>query len=587
MRLVLNARRLQMGSNHQQALAVSRNPLIAALFVVAVTAVGCAPQAAPPMAPVQPAQVEAPAPRVPKVLTIGTQRGIGSFSPFGGTLGAGYGAGIVHDLLTREVRPTVFEGVLAEMISVENGTWRLNPDGSMDTTWKLKPNVKWHDGTPFTADDMVFTATVYRDRDMGASFAGLMRAMESVSAPDALTFEIHWSTVDAKADQAPGLLPLPKHLLEESYRTNKQGLANLPYFTTDFVGLGPFKLGNWEPGIETEFVRFDDYYRGPATIDRIILRAIPDPNAMIANIMAGSVDVLVPPGPDIESAGAVKERWAGTGNQVLTQVLDSINSAYILQYRPELARPRNGLTNRDVREALYRAVDRPAMSEELTFGLAPVADSYVAPWYSFRKEVESGIPQYPYDMRRAQELLTKAGWVKGADGILVHQQTGDRFQVQLAGMERSIIQKQQPIIAQQWKALGAEVEQYVLPPALANDAKTLSTMSGPFMGRAPASRYYWDRNLHTGQIPTEANKWAGWNRPGYSTPESDRILDQLNGSIDSRERVGIIRQAVQLHMREVVFFPYMWEVEPFFALANIKIPEGKTTSYDVYEWQKS
>ena len=107
------------------------------------------------------------------------------------------------------------------------------------------------------------------------------------------------------------------------------------------------------------------------------------------------------------------------------------------------------------------------------------------------------------------------------------------------------------------------------------------------MGRAPASRYYWDRNLHSGQVPTEANNWAGWNRPGYSTPESDRILDQLNASIDPRERVGIIRQAVRLHMSEVVFFPYMWEVEPFFALASVKVPEGKTTSYDVFEWQKS
>ena len=94
-------------------------------------------------------------------------------------------------------------------------------------------------------------------------------------------------------------------------------------------------------------------------------------------------------------------------------------------------------------------------------------------------------------------------------------------------------------------------------------------------------------SIPSAQIPSETNNWAGWNRPGYTNPESDRLLDLLNGAIDPRERVNFIRQAVRLHMGEVVFFPFMWEVEPFFALANVKIPDGKTTSADVFEWQKS
>ncbi len=193
--------------------AFDRKRILSTRYVVALSCltlllmtIGCASPAGQATGPAGPA-----APKPLKVLTIGSQRGVGSFSPFGGSLGGAFATGFVHDLLTRETNPAVFEGRLAEQISIEKGTWRRNPDGTMDVTWKLQPNVRWHDDAPFTSNDLVFSFNVYKDRDMGASFAGLMRAMESVSAPDTLTFQIHYSTLDAKARPGQRQVPDRRH----------------------------------------------------------------------------------------------------------------------------------------------------------------------------------------------------------------------------------------------------------------------------------------------------------------------------------------------------------------------------------------
>src|SRR5205814_600619 len=100
-----------------------------------------------------------------------------------------------------------------------------------------------------------------------------------------------------------------------------------------------------------------------------------------------------------------------------------------------------------VREALLRAIDRPAMTDAITFGLAPVADSWVAPQHGLRAAVEAAIPRYSYDLNRARQLLAGAGWTAGPDGLQVNVSSGESFKLELAGPVRPALQKQQAIIA--------------------------------------------------------------------------------------------------------------------------------------------
>lgn len=78
----------------------------------------------------------------------------------------------------------------------------MYPDGTMDMTWRLHPGVKWHDGTPFTSDDLVFSLTLHKDADLAHAYAGTARVMQTASNPDPQTLIVRWSRIDVAALRA-------------------------------------------------------------------------------------------------------------------------------------------------------------------------------------------------------------------------------------------------------------------------------------------------------------------------------------------------------------------------------------------------
>jgi peptide/nickel transport system substrate-binding protein len=318
--------------------------------------------------------------RAPKTLTVAIQSELQGFileltqdnSRVGGVKQP---KSMVHNLLTAENDKGAFIPELAmEQLAVERGTWLLNADGTMDTIWRLRPTVKWHDGMPFTSEDLLFSFEVFRDRDITTRVGAPARLMSAARATDPLTLVVHWSAPFVEADQAPGLAPLPRHLLEDTYQNDHANFLNSPRLSTEFVGLGPYRLLQWERGSHLELARFDGYWRGTPPLDRVVVRFLGDPTTMVANILSESVDVVLPPAVDMEAAFDVKRRWEGTGNQVL--IGPSGNFRYLSpQLRPDLARPLEGLTRVEVRRALYHAMDRRALVDVHSEGLAPIADS--------------------------------------------------------------------------------------------------------------------------------------------------------------------------------------------------------------------
>src|SRR5207249_9072286 len=152
------------------------------------------------------------------------------------------------------------------------------------------------------------------------SIGGPLARMASATAPDPLTFSVHWSSIYVRANEAPGLIPIPRHLLEELYRADKANLANSPRFTTEVIGLGPYRLVNWQHDVHMEFTRFDDYFRGRPPFDTVTVRFMGDTNTLVANILAEAIDMVLPTGVDLETALEVRRRWERTGNQVYTNL---------------------------------------------------------------------------------------------------------------------------------------------------------------------------------------------------------------------------------------------------------------------------
>lgn len=530
-----------------------------------------------------------PGARAPKTLTIAVQREPATFEGYterGTESGAGIAMDIAHNrLVVRNDKGTYVPQLAVEQISVEKGTWRVNPDGTMETTWRIHPNVKWHDGSPFTSADLLFAFTLSQDPELPVPNATELRQMESASTPDPSTLVVRWGKTYVRANQAPGLIPRPRHLLEDLYRSDKAAFVNSPLFSTEFVGLGPYRMARWERGSHIEFTPFADYFLGSPPLDSVVVRYIGDPNTMVANILSGAVDVILPPSADIDAALEVQRRWEGTGNQVRFNITDDVRRLQ-LQFVPEFARPNNAITNRSVRQALYHGIDRQSLADVLTNGQAPLADSWIPPNHELRPQVEASIPKYPHDLARAQQLLAQAGWVRGADGTLAHSQSGERFETELWTTVGTGTEKEAHILADGLKAVGIRLNVYVLPAALAQDREQQSKF--PFASLTdPRWDSLYDQLLDSRSIPTAENRWSGRNRGGYANPNYDAIVDRLRVTIELRDQAALHRQLLEVGMGDVATIPLYWVVDPVFVLKGTRGPiEAVRGGWNFFAWDK-
>ena len=257
---------MQVPARLRKACWVCKPPTFLGLALLVVLT-ACAPARPSPGSSEPAASSNGAASTGPQALTIVNSNEPLSIQGFAGTnanRGSGLILAIVHSSLTAQDEHGVYQPQLAAQgVSAESGTWRLNPDGSMDVTWKLRPNVQWQDGAPFTSSDMLFTFNLKKDPLYPSVDAAVLALMASATAPDPTTFVVHWANPYWAADAAQGLVPLPEHLLAEPYaRGDPEAFINSPFFTSDFIGLGPYRLTRWERGSEMDYARFDGYFLG-------------------------------------------------------------------------------------------------------------------------------------------------------------------------------------------------------------------------------------------------------------------------------------------------------------------------------------
>ena len=128
---------------------------------------------------------------------------------------------------------------LAEAVpTLENGLWKTFPDGRMETTWTIREGARWHDGAPFTTDDLLFTATVSRDREVAILNDEAWASVEEVTALDERTITIRWREPYTSADSVFSVgttLPLPRHKLEAQYLESKADFPRLTFWLYDYV----------------------------------------------------------------------------------------------------------------------------------------------------------------------------------------------------------------------------------------------------------------------------------------------------------------------------------------------------------------
>ena len=199
--------------------------------------------------------------------------------------GAGLGAKDQH-----EIPYPVLADALPQL---DTDSWRVEPSGRMETRFQLRPGLTWHDGTPLEAEDFAFGFQADQARIKAGSGprsdlnADLVNRLESITAAGPSTLVMGWREPYAEA-ATPYVMARPRHLLKESFDQGTiESFTRDAYWTTAYVGLGPYRLTRWEPGVFIEARGFDGYALGRPRIERVVLTWSGDPNATLTRLLAG------------------------------------------------------------------------------------------------------------------------------------------------------------------------------------------------------------------------------------------------------------------------------------------------------------
>ena len=210
------------------------------LLLMAALATACAPSAGTPASP-GPQSQQSAAPKRLKAVIHGNPSVFSTILSPPGAAGSPPGLQEMEELMNAGLTNADNQGrlrpQLAEAVpSLENGQWTLLPDGGMETTWKIRSNATWHDGTPFTSDDLVFAARVGREVvEFGNAIWALV---DTVEGPDPRTVTVKWKRPFLNADSMFSRLramPLPRHLLERALLEDKATFAEQPYWVELFL----------------------------------------------------------------------------------------------------------------------------------------------------------------------------------------------------------------------------------------------------------------------------------------------------------------------------------------------------------------
>ncbi len=530
-----------------------------ALLLIGLLFVGCAPS----VPGGQPRATDyAPGVAAPKVLTVpleGEPRDPFLTSMFGGsgTIAGDLKPAVHQKLASYDDRGALLPQLAVELPAQEKGTWVLRPDGTMQTRYPLRNDVLWHDGTRLTAQDFIFGWTLTRDTELPMSTRTFASQISAIEAPDDFTITVEWSTTNplANAIVEDDLGPAPVHLLEQPYRTDKERFPQLPYWTREFIGVGPYQLTDWTPGSQLTLQAFDRFYAGRAKIDTITFRFISSDATAMANLLAGSLDGAFA-GMTFEQMVFVKNEWERAGRKPSFVPKTTHWQIMGIQFRspqtPEVLDPR-------VRRGLLHALDRQTLVNALYDGLAPVSDWFIPTDDVKWQWVSDVIARYDYDPRRAEQWFADAGWRQGADGMYGNA-AGERVLFPFWGGSGEAGERETAIIADSWKTNGVLIEQIVRPAELQQDLRLRASFPALETTSIPVKFPGTIQRAHGPRCPTEQTRWSGGNRGCYQNAEMDRIIDGLSIAVDPAEQRRLYRDLVKMQTEELPLLPLYFKV---------------------------
>jgi peptide/nickel transport system substrate-binding protein len=455
----------------------------------------------------------------------------------------------------------------AEVPSLQNGG--VAKDGK-SVTWRLKKDVAWHDGKPFTADDVVFNWEYASDPATAATTIGTFKDIDRIDKLDSHTVKIVFKRpMPFWADPFCGTRGqiIPKHLFE-AFKGDKSREAptNLKP-----VGTGPYKFTDFKPG---DLVRADinPNYHVPNRpyFDALEMKGGGDSiSAARAVIQTGEFDFCwnVQVEDDIllrmEQGGKGKVDIALAGNIEHVQCNQTDPWKDVDGERSSLKTTHSFLTDPAVRQALNLLVDRASIQEQIYGRLGKTSANFLnAP-----SRFHSPNMKWEFNVEKANQILEAAGWKRGPDGI--RAKDGKKLKMVFQTSVNAPRQKTQQIIKQAATKAGIDIElkSVVASVYFSSDVANPDTytkfytdiqMYTTTMG-SPDPEVFMNQ-FTTAEVATKENKWQGRNITRWRSEEYDRIFRAAESELDPAKRAAHFVKMNDLVIQNVVVIPVLWRM---------------------------
>ena len=409
--------------------------------------------------------------------------------------------------------------------------WEIAPDGRVYTFY-LNQNARWHDGVAITAADVQFSFDALADPDLGSSYSqSFLEATESWRVVDEHTFEIvAKEPLFTFLYELFGLI-VPKHVWEsvpiKDWRTDGGATGQDP---ARVVGSGPFKFKEWRQGESITVVRNDDYYQKAPYLDEYVIRIMPDNTSVTNALLNGEIDQAAVEPADAETVEATE------GLDIAVYPTRGF-TYYMTNLDPEKT---TLFQERAVRQALFHAIDRESIVNDILLGYAEVARG-TQPVISYAYAPDQITTIYDYDPEKAKALLAEAGWTD-TDGDGIVDKDGQPFAFEFIYPSGTPTTDQMVAYLQDaWKAIGVDAT----PRALEFSA-LVEVITGNHDFEVAMLGFSWDASFIQDAMFGCDQYEGGFNMVKYCNEEVDALNFQAKRTFDEEARRELIIEATNL-----------------------------------------
>ncbi len=497
-----------------------------------------------------------------QTLTIGYGGAVNSLDPhyYNGTPNFAMAMHVFDSLVTRDANAQVQPGLAESWHRISDTVWEF----------KLREGVRWHDGSPLTAEDVAATYTrVPNVPNSPSSTAGYLRMVSQVEVVDARTLRIHSPVFYPNlATDLAALAIVPRRIAETATTEDfNAGRA--------MIGTGPYRFVGYRPKEQMELTRNDQYWGGREPWQRVIMREVTNPTSRTAGLLSGDLDV-------IDQVPAADLARLGQDSRVH---LSQVPGLRLLYMEPTLSRTgeepfitdndgkplaHNPLQDLRVRQALSMAIDRAALEQRVMEGAGRATMQFLPP----------GLPGYvpdlqprPADPEGARKLLAEAGFPNGFR-MTVHT-PNDRYPND---------SKLAQAVAQMWTRIGVQTQVEALPWSSFASRSGRQEFSMFLIGWGSSTGE--PLNFLTNVVSTYNRelRTGNGNDGRYSNPVMDAFIARVSSEPDDAKRMELAHQATRMAMADLPVIPMVQVINNWATRSNLRYTprtDERTTAMQV------